>query len=352
MLKRYSTTGAGNQKKIANIYTVAEHGIFRTAIDRDALAITRRLNSAGHDAYIVGGAVRDLLLNREPKDFDVVTDALPRKIRRLFGNSRIIGKRFRLVHVYFREKIVEVSTFRADHKENNMFGTMAEDVGRRDFTINALYYDPRDENIIDYVDGFDHIKEGKIQSLVPLEISFPEDPVRMIRAVRYATIAGFTFSTKITRAIRKYASQLSSCPISRLTEEIFKILESGYAAPIFRQTMDLGLFRCFLPRLESYLSRTEHTVIRAHFFDNFAAIDEAAKKGRPAKRSDLLVALVSPFLPLSAHGSDPALLQKELYSQVKQLIQPLTPANVEVEKAVSDLLGGQKKRPPRRRRRR
>lgn len=185
MLVRYSTTEKGAHSKRAEIYTAKEHGIRRKDIDPDAIRIAHRLKSAGHSAYIVGGAVRDLLVGRVPKDFDLVTDAHPRKIKRLFRNSRIIGKRFRLVHVFFREKIIELSTFRSlDHQgENNVYGTIQEDVLRRDFTLNALYYCPIEEIIIDYIGGVKDIRNRKIRPLIPLKTIFTEDPVRMIRAL-------------------------------------------------------------------------------------------------------------------------------------------------------------------------
>ena len=204
MLTRYKQTENGKRKKLANVYIAEDHGIKRNQLDREALAVTGRLQRAGFDAYVVGGAVRDLLIGKRPKDFDVVTNAPPRRIRRIFRNSRIIGKRFQLVHVFFGETIVEVSTFRTGTQtsEETIFGTMEEDVRRRDFTMNALYYDPEKEHIIDYVGGVDDIRARRVRALVPVEASFLEDPVRMIRALRYAATTGFTLRGKISKHIR------------------------------------------------------------------------------------------------------------------------------------------------------
>src|SRR5574344_1085961 len=187
MLIRYGTDGNGKLIKKANVYTSQEHLISNTNIDPDALQIIHRLRDAGFTAYIVGGAVRDLIVGNKPKDFDIVTDATPSKIKRIFRNSRIIGRRFRLVHIFFGQKIFEVSTFRSiiDGSVGNLFGTMDEDVMRRDFTLNALYYDPIKEQVIDYTGGVEDIKKGIVRPVIPMDKIFVEDPVRMLRAVKY-----------------------------------------------------------------------------------------------------------------------------------------------------------------------
>ena len=161
MLYRYGTDNNGNLIKKAVVYTKSEHFISNKKIDPDALQIINRLRDAGYTAYVVGGAVRDLIVGNVPKDFDIVTDATPSKIKRIFRNSRIIGRRFRLVHVVFGSKIFEVSTFRSNEEGSvgNEFGTIEQDVMRRDFTMNALYYDPLQEQIIDYVGGMRDIKK-------------------------------------------------------------------------------------------------------------------------------------------------------------------------------------------------
>ncbi|HUX51874.1 MAG TPA: polynucleotide adenylyltransferase PcnB, partial [Spirochaetia bacterium] len=156
MLIRYKKSESGSAVKQAEVYLKEEHNLSPGRIDPDALKIIRRLKNSGHSAYIVGGAVRDLILGNKPKDFDIVTDAAPARIRKLFRNSRIIGKRFRLVHIFFGEKLIEVSTFRAETSVGfmNVYGEIEEDVKRRDFTVNALYYDPEENTILDYHGGF------------------------------------------------------------------------------------------------------------------------------------------------------------------------------------------------------
>ena len=188
MLIRYGTDKNGDFIKKAVIYTQEEHLIPNNKIDPDALQIVNRLRDSGFTAYIVGGAVRDLIIGNTPKDFDIVTDATPSKIKKIFRNSRIIGRRFRLVHVVFGTKIFEVSTFRSicEGSVGNSFGTIDEDVQRRDFTINALYYDPIQKQVIDYVGGMRDIKKHILRPVIPLDHIFIEDPVRMLRAVKYS----------------------------------------------------------------------------------------------------------------------------------------------------------------------
>ena len=203
MLFRYGATDNGTIVKKAHIYTQEEHGIDAHLVDTDAMWVLRGLRKEGFSAYIVGGAVRDMIVGRAPNDFDIATDAHPQQIRRIFRSARIIGRRFRIVHVYCgREKYIEVTTFRsrsavgtsehtAHPDQNNFFGTMEEDAERRDFTINALYYNPIDRLVIDYVGGVPDIRGRRLKTLGDAEASFAEDPVRMIRAVKYASLVGF-----------------------------------------------------------------------------------------------------------------------------------------------------------------
>ena len=171
MLIRYRRSEDGRLLAKAVVYTQAEHRIERSGIDPDALRIVERLRENGHEAYIVGGAVRDLLLGRMPKDFDIVTDAPPSRIKRVFRSARVIGRRFRLVHVYAGPKIFEVSTFRsiANGTVGNEFGSIDEDAHRRDFTLNALYFDPYDSTLVDYVGGFKDIAVKRIEPVIPLK---------------------------------------------------------------------------------------------------------------------------------------------------------------------------------------
>ena len=191
---RYSTEQSGKAVKKAIVYTQDEHGIRFSAVDPKAVYIVECLQSSGYETYIVGGAVRDLILGKSPKDFDIVSAASPGRIKKLFHQARIIGHRFRLVHVRFGSKVFEVSTFRSlrDGLTSNTFGTIEEDVLRRDFTLNALFYDPLTQLVVDYVGGIPDIRKQQIRPIIPLATIFSDDPVRMIRALKYAAATGFT----------------------------------------------------------------------------------------------------------------------------------------------------------------
>lgn len=249
MLYRYGTDGKGKLVKKAVVYTQTEHLISNLNIDPDALQIINRLRDAGYTAYIVGGAVRDLIVGNKPKDFDIVTDATPSKIKKIFRNSRIIGRRFRLVHVVFGKKIFEVSTFRsnAEGSVGNDFGTIEEDVLRRDFTLNALYYDPLQEQVIDYVGGMKDIKKHVLKPVIDLDRIFVEDPVRMLRAIKYSATTHAKMSRSLRHKIISSASLLSQISPSRLTEELLKIINNTYAYEIISEALETDLFMYLQP---------------------------------------------------------------------------------------------------------
>lgn len=249
MLYRYGTDGKGKLVKKAVVYTQTEHLISNLNIDPDALQIINRLRDAGFTAYIVGGAVRDLIVGNKPKDFDIVTDATPSKIKKIFRNSRIIGRRFRLVHVVFGKKIFEVSTFRsnAEGSVGNNFGTIEEDVLRRDFTLNALYYDPLQEQVIDYVGGMKDIKKHVLKPVIDLDRIFVEDPVRMLRAIKYSATTHAKMSRSLRHKIISSASLLSQISPSRLTEELLKIINNTYAYEIISEALETDLFMYLQP---------------------------------------------------------------------------------------------------------
>ncbi|PJZ54583.1 polynucleotide adenylyltransferase PcnB [Leptospira adleri] len=232
------------------------HLIRKNMIDEDAVKIIHRLNKFGFKAYIVGGGVRDLLLGRKPKDFDVVTNATPNQIKKIFNNCRIIGRRFKIVHILFRGKVIEVSTFRSlpdyrlgkavedqDYliKRDNKFGTPQEDAARRDFTINSLYYDVRNDSIIDYVGGFEDIQNKVLRVIGDPDISFREDPVRMLRAVKFAEILGLTIEKTTAKAIRKHKIELEKASSSRMLEEYNKIFRTWKTSLIFQGMAEHGL---------------------------------------------------------------------------------------------------------------
>ncbi len=203
-----------------------EHSISRANISENALKVLYRLNKAGYEAYLVGGGVRDLLLGREPKDFDVATDASPEEVRKLFRNCRLIGRRFRLAHVHFGREIIEVATFRAAHEpesdgavsengmllRDNVYGTLEEDAWRRDFTVNALYYNIRDFSVVDYTGGMADLQAGRLRIIGDPHERFREDPVRMLRAVRFAAKLGFRIDPESEAAIRELGYLMEEFP--------------------------------------------------------------------------------------------------------------------------------------------
>src|SRR5690606_13312766 len=241
---RRHTSDLGHDK--AKLISARVHRIDRKLISQGALKTIEGLQKAGFEAYIVGGAVRDLLLNHRPKDFDVATDATPEEVNRVFRRSRIIGRRFRLVHVMFGPETVEVSTFRGSHlsdsadadarmTENgrilrdNVFGNQEEDALRRDFTANALYYDPTTENIYDFHHGVADIKAGILRMIGDPVQRYREDPVRMLRAVRLSAKLGLRLDKATEEPIPKLADTLADVPPSRLFDEMLKLFLSGHA---------------------------------------------------------------------------------------------------------------------------
>ena len=237
-----------------HIITVGEHPITLEMIDDDALFVLRKLNRAGFSSYLVGGGVRDLYLGKTPKDFDISTDARPGQIRRLFSNSRTIGRRFRLVQVFFKNhKDIEVSTLRSlsehdlDGPEavlapNNTYGSVGEDAQRRDISINALFYEIEKQNIIDYVEGVKDLERGIVRILGHADQRINRDPVRMMRVIRHSSRNGFTIDEPSWQAVCQNSSKLTLCPPSRLRDELFKDIYSGEVAQWYNLSVKSGIF--------------------------------------------------------------------------------------------------------------
>ena len=283
-----------------------DHPVSRRNIDINAIKVLYRLHHAGYKSYLVGGAVRDLLLERRPKDFDVGSDARPQQVRRLFRNSRIIGRRFRLVHIYFRDCIIEVSTFRGtpDPEEqatapgeilitdDNVFGTPAEDASRRDFTVNALFYDIGDFSVIDFVGGIDDLKDRVIRSIGDPDVRFQEDPVRMLRACELAGRLDFSIEPVTADSINRQRRELAKASAPRLADEIGQILRSGAARSILEVASQLGLLDVFLPEAERLLAVGERD---DSGFDAIPeAIDRWAEQRGKISDSALYAALILP----------------------------------------------------------
>ncbi len=240
-------------------------------IDPDAMKVVRRLLQAGHEAYLVGGCVRDLYLGRDPKDFDVATSATPEAIRKAFRNSRVIGRRFKLAHVFFGPKIIETSTFRtapqqADDDDplithDNEWGTVEDDARRRDFTINGLFYDVDSRKIVDFVDGMDDLDQGVVRTIGDPELRFREDPVRMIRAIKFAARLDFQIEPATWQALLDVAPDIVRSSRARLLEEIYKLMRSGASRRCFEMLLEAGLLHRIMPDYTRMFGRRDDGLV-------------------------------------------------------------------------------------------
>lgn len=299
----------------------AEHTISRKLIDRDALWVLYQLHNAGHTAYLVGGSVRDLLAGRTPKDYDIGTSATPEQVRKLIRRSRIIGKRFRLVQVPFGpKKVVEVSTFRklveagpltppavptpekasAEAppedlliRDDNLYGTPREDAFRRDFTVNALFYNIADFSVIDHVGGLPDLAARVVRSIGDPSVRYREDPVRMIRAVKLAARLGFSIAQEDLAAIRLHKEEIRKSPPSRVVEECFRILEQGACAPATTLLWDLDLFGELYPAL---VPAMQDVAKRTAIMARLSQLDAAGMAKLPGGRALAFTTLVSPHV--------------------------------------------------------
>ena len=285
-----------------------------------------RLSGAGYKAYLVGGSVRDLLLGRTPKDFDIGTDAHPQAVRRLFRNCRLIGRRFRLAHILFAEgKVIEVATFRRRPEpldphapellmtSDNVFGTAREDALRRDFTINGLFYSIADFSVIDYVGGLDDLEAGLVRTIGDPDIRFREDPVRMMRAVEFASRLGFAITPDAYEAILAHRKEIIKSAPPRVTEELSQSLKGGHALTTFLLLRELGLLDVLLPELAEVLRETdpEHPHGTGHLFWALLDVLDAERRRGRVYEDAVLFALF--FLPIvrarlraAASDGDPA----------------------------------------------
>jgi poly(A) polymerase len=284
----------------------SDHGISRANISENALKVLYRLSKGGYEAYLVGGGVRDLLLGREPKDFDIATDASPEEVKRLFRNCRLIGRRFRLAHVHFGREIIEVATFRAAHEpgsdaqvndngmlvRDNVYGSLEEDAWRRDFTVNALYYNIRDFSVVDYTGGVPDLKAGRLRMIGDPHQRFREDPVRMLRAVRFAAKLGFRIDAECETAIRELGYLLEEVSHARLFDETLKLLLAGSGVETYELLRHYRLFGHLFPETELCLSEEEdhfpHTLL-LHALEN---TDNRIRQDKPVTPAFLYAALL------------------------------------------------------------
>lgn len=299
-------------------YTREEHGISRAHISDGALKVLYRLNDAGFEAYLVGGGVRDLMLGAYPKDFDIATSATPDEVRELFRNSRLIGRRFRLAHIRFGREIIEVATFRAHHDadesgregrtengmimRDNVYGTRDEDAMRRDFTVNCLYYNVRDFTVIDFAGGIDDLRDGLIRILGDPLTRFREDPVRALRAARFAAKLGFDVEASTRAAAIEAASGLEDIPPARLFEEVLKLLMTGHAVASFRWLRELDVLRYLFPATDHLVAEDPGAL--ALIEAALRNTDKRVAEGKPVTPAFLMAALLWPVLRVHLAGHE------------------------------------------------
>ena len=290
----------GNRHEPA-VIPVSSHGITRDRLSSGSRRTCETLQAEGFKAYVVGGAVRDLLIGAEPKDFDVATNATPEEVRRCFRRSRIIGRRFQIVHVMMGQEVIEVTTFRGTLDEttkkdehgrvlhDNVFGSQAEDAARRDFTANALYYDPTTETVIDYHHGVGDLKARTLRMIGEPRARYREDPVRMLRAVRLAAKLGLSIDPEAKKPIREMAELLENVPAARLFDEMLKLLTSGHSVNCITQLRDEGLHHGLLPLLDVILDQPlgEKFVMLA-----LASTDERVRRGKGTSPGFLFATLL------------------------------------------------------------
>lgn len=304
-----------------------EHGISRKLMSPNALRVLYRLKDNGFVAYLVGGCVRDLLLGREPKDFDVVTNATPGEVKRMFRSCRLVGRRFRLAHIHFHEELIEVATFRSQASDepepeavetrrgeqrqrhphmlkdgegmilrDNVYGTPEEDALRRDFTVNALAYDIADFSIIDYVGGLADLGAGIIRTIGDPEVRFQEDPVRMLRAVRFAALLGFTMAEETRKALVAAADTVVRASPPRLYEEMLKILLSGEGAKCCDLLRQTGLFAALFPDFSAWLGAESEGFPHTRFGEMLTCVDSRVQQGNKISPPLLLALLFGEYL--------------------------------------------------------
>ncbi len=300
-------------------------GICIELLDDDACKVVSRLRRKGHETFLVGGCVRDLLLRRTPKDFDVATAARPRQVKSLFRNCRIIGRRFKLAHLHFDQKILEVSTFRRrpDQEQNdddeddllirsdNAFGSACEDAHRRDFTINALFFDPETDAIHDYVGGIEDIDRGLVRTIGDPLTRIKEDPVRILRAIKFAARLGLRIDETTWQAMLEAAPDLSKSATPRLLEEITRLLRGGSAMRSFQLLRDCGALEVLLPELYKWIQRSDGER-RLAFWRGLEALDSRVRHDRDSVTTPLLFAtMLWPLFEDAQLGDAAARLEQE-----------------------------------------
>ncbi|WP_285261149.1 polynucleotide adenylyltransferase PcnB [Halopseudomonas bauzanensis] len=295
----------------------SQHALQRSQISRNAVTVVERLQQAGYQAFAVGGCVRDLLLEMAPKDYDVATSATPEQVRATFRNCRLIGRRFKLAHVYFGREIIEVATFRAGHADDdgddlgreqslqsesgrllrdNVYGTLEQDAQRRDFTINALYYDVCTGNIHDYANGLQDIRNARVRLIGDPVQRYQEDPVRMLRAVRFAAKLDFEIEPHSAAPIAELAELLYDIPAARLFDEVLKLLLNGQGERTFDLLLEYDLFAPLFPDTDEAIDDNPGYTLKL-IRQALRNTDDRIHQGRPVTPAFLFAALLWPALP-------------------------------------------------------
>lgn len=288
----------------------SEHNISRKLISESALKVLYRLNKSGFRACLVGGGVRDVLLGKQPKDFDVATDATPEQVRALFKNSRLIGRRFRLAHIRYGREIIEVATFRQHAPESekteltddgrilrdNTFGDIEDDALRRDFTVNALYYDIRDYSVLDYAEGISDLKNATLKLIGDPVTRYKEDPVRMLRAVRFAAKLDFSIEEQARQAILDHGQLLRDIPSARLYDEVLKIFHSGHALQAYQLLREYQLFQYLFPALDKYLKSEPAEAILDFIEQALVNTDQRVQENKPVSPAFIFACLLWPLV--------------------------------------------------------
>jgi poly(A) polymerase len=319
----------------ATVVERSDHPISRRRIPENVLKVLYRLHRSGYRAYLCGGSVRDLLMNRTPKDFDIATDAHPMDIRRLFRNSRIIGRRFRLVHVIFQDGFVEVSTFRREPEraedaedllvtDDNTFGSPLQDARRRDFTINGLFYNIADFSVIDYIGGLEDLAAHRVRVIGDPDLRFREDPVRMMRAIEFASRLGFEIEHETYDGIVRHRAEILKASAPRVSEEILELLRRGWSRDAIRLMVDSRLLEPLLPEICRAIAAER----APYFWKMLEVLDRTVQAGRKISDAVLLSVLFLPWvlgeLESEEHGRDGARMRiGEVVVFIRDLIQPL-----------------------------
>lgn len=341
LIKKLLRKSKGRIQNIESKYLIPrnEHNISKSNINQNALTVLNVINHAKFHAYLVGGGVRDLLLNKSPKDFDVATDAKPNQIKKLFKNSRIIGRRFKLAHIVYNRDIIEVATFRSNNTDNshhqqnergmlikdNVYGTLEEDAWRRDFTINSLYYDIESGSIIDYTGGVRDLKNKKIRIIGDPKLRYQEDPVRMLRAIRFAAKLDFNIDDATGKPIFQYNKLISHVSSSRLFDEMVKLYQCGQAKNAQLLLEKFKIFTCLFPYTDN-LSNSDYCV-KEFLYLALESTDSRIQQEKPVTPAFIFAVLL--WFPLL----------KQIETLKENNIEPL----LAIEHAMNDVIDAQNK---------